>query len=77
MQFSSGLRVMRAARRLSQIELVVKSGVNRDYVAKAERGEMELSQESQLAIRQALDWSPEIDALLERICASKFPVKES
>jgi len=65
MNFGDGMRMMRALRDMSQIELSVLSGVNRDYLQKSEAGTWELKDADKAAIRKALDWSPEADALLE------------
>jgi hypothetical protein len=72
MQFSLGMRVMRAVRGQSQIELSVISGVNRDYIRLAENGEMELTDDRQECIRKALNWPRSIDAALDIIEQATF-----
>lgn len=72
MSFGFGVRVMRAARNMSQIELAIKAGVNRDYLQKAERGDMVLNDQAQSRIRIALTWPEAIDPLLERIQTAHY-----
>jgi transcriptional regulator with XRE-family HTH domain len=75
MNFGKGLRVMRAVRNVSQIELVVMAGVNKDYLSKTETGQFILDDEAQKRIRVALDWPESTDELLERVFSAKWEEK--
>jgi transcriptional regulator with XRE-family HTH domain len=71
MNFGQGMRMMRALRGMSQIELSVLSSVNRDYLQKSEAGTLELKDAEKAAIRKALDWNEAADELLEAAAAGK------
>jgi len=76
MNFGFGLRVMRAVRDVSQIELVVLSDVNKDYLSKTETGQFMLDDEAQQRVRQALDWPESTDAMLDAIAEAKYEKRE-
>ena len=77
MDFGFRMRLMRAVRDMSQIELSVYAAVNRDYLRRAEAGELELNDDAKERIRQALDWTPEVDETLERLEIATHAAKQT
>lgn len=73
MNFGRKIAAMRAIRNMSQIAVAYQSGVNMDYISRAELGKRELNADQQGRIRIALDWPIELDAVIEQLAAGGFP----
>lgn len=67
MDFGTKIRAMRAIRRRSQIELADITGVPNFTLSLIENGRMLPTENTERAIRIALDWTDEIDAHLNAI----------
>lgn len=74
MEFGRRMLAMRGMRALTQEELAAISGVNAAYICRIENGRQIPTMAEQAAIRKALDWSPEADALLEAAAGSPSPL---
>jgi len=61
------LRVLRALRDISQEDIAAATGLARVTISSYEVGRSLPSVESEHAIRQALGWTPEMDAALEKL----------
>ena len=57
-KFGDHLRLIRIAKNLSQQELELKAGISKNQVGNIERGEVNITLVSILAISKALDISP-------------------
>lgn len=67
MQFGKAIRVMRAAREKSQVELSAETGIALTTIIRAEAGRVNLKREQVDRVRMALCWPKEIDHLLDKI----------
>lgn len=67
MQFGKAIRVMRAAREKSQVELSAETGIALTTIIRAEAGRVNLKREQADRVRMALCWPKEIDHLLDKI----------
>lgn len=67
MQFGKAIRVMRAAREKSQVELSAETGIALTTIIRAEAGRVNLKREQEDRIRLELCWPKEIDHLLDKI----------
>lgn len=67
MQFGKAIRVMRAARDKSQVELSAETGIALTTIIRAEAGRVNLKREQADRVRIALCWPKEIDHLLDKI----------
>lgn len=72
MEFTHGMRVMRAMRRLSQVKLANASGLTLWTVSHAEAGRVNLNASEKSRIRIALVWPETIDPLLEKIQTAHY-----
>ena len=72
MNFGAKVAAMRAIRNMSQIALSIHSGINYDYISRAELGKREMSADQQSRIRIALDFPIELDVLLEQLAAGGY-----
>lgn len=71
MDFGRRMRAMRIMQGLKQTELEALCGIDTAYISRIETGRQIPTAAEEDAIRSALDWSPEADALLEAAAAGK------
>jgi DNA-binding XRE family transcriptional regulator len=64
------MQVLRAARQISQSTLAETLGVNRNVIWQVESGQMLPGAELEATIREALGWTPEVDAALDALAAA-------
>lgn len=72
MDFTHGMKVMRAVRKMSQTKLASASGLSMWAIGHAEAGRVNLNDSEKSRIRIALTWAPELDPLLEKIASFHF-----
>lgn len=72
MQFGKAIRVMRAARDKSQVELSAETGIALTTIIRAEAGRVNLKREQADRVRIALCWPKEIDHLLDKIDGFRY-----
>ena len=72
MQFGKAIRVMRAAREKSQVELSAETGIALTTIIRAEAGRVNLKREQADRVRIALCWPKEIDHLLDKIDGFRY-----
>ena len=72
MQFGKAIRVMRAAREKSQVELSAETGIALTTIIRAEAGRVNLKREQADRVRMALCWPKEIDHLLDKIDGFRY-----
>ena len=63
------IRIMRAKRRMSQLELARRTGLSQFVLSFIETNKAIPTPEQLARIRQALGWTPELDELVERLAA--------
>lgn len=61
------IRTLRAYRRMSQAELAKRSGLSQGDISRIETGRLNPTEDEVTRIRQALNWSPELDMHLEAL----------
>lgn len=61
MDFGRKVRVMRVVRGLTQIELARKAEISKPYLAIIETGQVTPTEGFAKRLRDALDWTPEIE----------------
>lgn len=64
---SERLRTLRTMRGLTQEELGRKAGVPNTQISLAESGKITFAGEWDARIREALDWTPDVDAKLDEL----------
>jgi transcriptional regulator with XRE-family HTH domain len=64
MNFGTQLRVMRAARNMSQAKLAEMTGISSVYLSAYENGKSLPGPEAERALRKALQWTADVDAAL-------------
>ena len=67
MQFGRAMRVMRAARDKSQVELSAETGIALTTIIRAEAGRVNLKREQADRVRMALCWPKSLDAHLDAL----------
>ena len=72
MDFGTKMRIVRALRNMSQVELSAKSGVAMAFISRAERGKHLLKQEAQFQVRMALSWPETADQVIENLATFHF-----
>lgn len=58
-QFGEKIRAVRAAKGMSQDKLAVKSGIDRSYIGRIDRGEVNITLEKLYILATALECAPE------------------
>ncbi|MCU0503169.1 MAG: helix-turn-helix transcriptional regulator [Anaerolineae bacterium] len=64
MTYAAQLKTMRQARGLTQEELAAKTGIPNTYLSMMETGRIIPAGEWEAKLREALEWTPDTDALL-------------
>lgn len=64
MTYAAQLKTMRQARGLTQEELAAKTGIPNTYISVMETGKIIPAGEWEAKLREALQWTPDTDALL-------------
>jgi transcriptional regulator with XRE-family HTH domain len=72
MQFGKAIRVMRAAREKSQVELSAETGIALTTIIRAEAGRVNLKREQVDRVRMALCWPKEIDTMLDKLAGIRY-----
>ena len=72
MQFGKAIRVMRAAREKSQVELSAETGIALTTIIRAEAGRVNLKREQVDRVRMALCWPKVLDCVLDRIDNTRY-----
>jgi transcriptional regulator with XRE-family HTH domain len=70
MDFGTGLRVVRTARNMSQRQVYELTGIDPRYLSEMETGKILPSAEWDERIRQALGWTPAVDAALDALAVA-------
>ena len=77
MDYAQKVRVLRAVRGLSQIDLGEITGMANFDLSKIETGKMLPSESGDRAIRLGLGWTPAVDAALDALEAAMFVPEEA
>jgi len=66
-EFGPALRVLRAARGMSQMETASAARIDAKFISHIETGKMLPSEAWEQRLRAALGWTPEVDAALDAL----------
>ena len=72
--FGRKMRIVRAARDMSQWALYLATAVSPGKIARCELGRYELSKDEEDKVRQELRWPPESDTIIEQVVAIGWPI---
>ena len=76
MDYSAKVRVLRALRGVSQLDLAIITDIPNTYISNIETGKMLPSESWDRAIRLGLGWTPAVDAALDALEAAMETVPE-
>ena len=77
MTYANQLRMMRQARGLTQEQLAEKCGIPNTYLSLMETGKVIPAGEWDAKLREALDWTPETDTLLNSLHHTSLAVTQT
>jgi transcriptional regulator with XRE-family HTH domain len=70
MEFRSRMRLIRVARGMSQRDLQELASIDTRYLSEIESGKILPNPEWEQRIREALGWTPDVDAALDALAAA-------
>ena len=70
--FGTKMRIMRAARNISQWALWQATEVSPNKIARCELERYDLTEDEERKVRQELCWPPESDGIIEQVVAIGF-----